>query len=85
MLHLIFRYGTRHRGIVAEYLVDRQVKWVITLSAPSEGDRSSALRFERFEVEQTRRIQPPPIALSSEKLARDIGRRCIRPSLTNGV
>jgi len=46
LLHLIFRCRARHRRIVAEYLVDREVKWLLVLSVPSVGDGSSALRFE---------------------------------------
>jgi hypothetical protein len=85
LFHLIFRHRARHRGIVAEHLINGQVKRLIVLSEPGVGDGSSALRFERFEVEQARRIQPSRLTLSSEELACDIGRRCNRADLTNGV
>ncbi|MGZ3566301.1 MAG: hypothetical protein ACXU90_12240 [Gemmatimonadaceae bacterium] len=68
-----------------KYLVNRQVKRVGVASSTGVRDGLSALRFERFEVEQVRRIQPPSIPFSSEEIASDIGGRSARGGLSNCV
>jgi hypothetical protein len=66
-----------------KYLVNRQAKWASVASLTGVRDGLSALQLERFEVEQARRIQPAPIALSSEEIASDIGGRGARGGLSN--
>jgi hypothetical protein len=65
-----------------KYLVNRQVKWVGVASSTGDRDRLSTLRFERFQVEHTRRIEPSCIAFSSEEFAGYVGRGRSRPGLT---
>jgi hypothetical protein len=65
-----------------KHLVNRRVKRLGVVSLTGVRDGLSALRFERFEVEHTGRVEPSCIAFSSEELAGYVGGRRARPRLT---